>query len=329
MKLLIVDDDRLTRTSLIDLSRQWGYDVQVAAGAAEAWNTLLLLTEPVIVLLDWIMPEVDGIELCKKIKKAKDAGDTYIVMLTAKDRVEDVVTGFLAGADDFLRKPVDERELRSRLHAGGRILRYQHTLRQRNAELQNAKQAMEAMMEELEAANEKLRALSLRDGLTGLANRRSLEEFLDKEWRFALREGLPLTVIMLDVDWFKLYNDTCGHQAGDACLQRVADALVASVNRGGDLAVRYGGEEFMLILRKTDERGGQAIAEKIRLAVEQMGISHPSSVTSPSVTISLGISTVTPQPGGTYWQLIDAADKALYQAKKQGRNCWVCAACLK
>jgi diguanylate cyclase (GGDEF)-like protein len=323
MKLLIVDDDKFIRTILAAMVQHWGYDVQVAAGAAQAWDILLSIDEPLIVLMDWVMPDMDGIELCKKIKQAKHEGDTYIIMLTAKDGIEDMVAGFVAGADDFLSKPVDERELGSRLSVGSRILRYQHALMQRNAELQGTKQVMETIMKDLQAANAKLRALSLIDGLTGLANRRSLEEFLDKEWRFALREKLPLTVIMLDADWFKLYNDTYGHQAGDICLQRLANVLAESVKRSGDLAARYGGEEFVVVLRKTDVSGGQALAEKVRLAVEGLGIRHSASKTSPFVTISLGISTMTPRPGETYRQLIDVADRALYQAKKEGRNRWV------
>lgn len=195
---------------------------------------------------------------------------------------------------------------------------------QRNAELQAAKQVMETIMQDLQAANAKLRALSLSDGLTGLANRRSLEAFLDKEWRFALREKLPLTLIMLDVDWFKLYNDTYGHQAGDICLRRLADVLTQTAQRGGDLAARYGGEEFLVVLKKTDRSSAQALAEQIRLAVENLRIRHAASKTSPFVTISLGISTMIPSQGKTYQQLIDAADRALYQAKESGRNCWVC-----
>lgn len=322
MKLLIVDDDKFIRTILCAMVQHWGYDVKVAAGAVEAWNILLSIDEPIIVLMDWVMPDMDGIELCKKIKQAKNEGETYIIMLTAKDGIEDMVTGFVAGADDFLSKPVDERELGSRLSVGSRILRYQHALMQRNAELQGTKQVMETIMKELQEANEKLRALSLSDGLTGLANRRSLEEFLDKEWRFALHEKLPITVIMLDVDWFKLYNDTYGHRAGDVCLQRLADVLAESVKCSSGLAARYGGEEFAVVLR-TSDAGGQVLAEKVRLAVEDLGIKHSASKTSPFVTISLGVSSMTPRSGENYRQLIDAADKALYQAKNKGRNRWV------
>ncbi|MDU4962337.1 MAG: diguanylate cyclase [Sporomusaceae bacterium] len=324
MKLLIVDDDNFIRVVLSAMVKNWGYDVAVAAGAAEAWQLLTAVEEPVIVLMDWVMPDMDGIELCQKVKQAKPEGATYVIMLTAKDGIEDMVAGFRAGADDFLRKPVDERELGSRLAVGSRILRYQHTLVQRNAELQNAKQMLEIMMGDLRAANAKLRMLSLSDGLTGLANRRSLEEFLDKEWRFSLRENLPLTLLMLDVDWFKLYNDTYGHQAGDICLQRLASVLTKAVERSGDLAARYGGEEFIVVLRKTDQQGGQTLAEQIRRAIESLCIEHAASNTAPFVTISLGIATLIPRPGKTYRQLIDAADRALYQAKENGRNCWAC-----
>ncbi|HWR06259.1 diguanylate cyclase domain-containing protein [Sporomusa sp.] len=323
MKLLIVDDDKIIRRILSSMVQDWGYEVMVAADASEAWNTLFANDEPVIVLMDWIMPDIDGIELCKKIKQAKNEGDTYVIMLTAKNDIEDMVAGFAAGADDFLSKPVDARELGSRLSVGSRVLKYQHTLVQRNAELQATKHVMENIMWELKEANEKLRALTLIDGLTGIANRRSLEEFMDKEWRFAMREQISLTIIMLDVDFFKFYNDTYGHQMGDLCLQKVANVLAEYVKPNGDLAARYGGEEFAVVLRNTDVAAAKLVAENIRMAVERLDIAHSDSPVAKYVTVSLGVSTVIPQPGEIYGKLLDTADKALYQAKNEGRNRWI------
>ncbi len=301
----------------------WGYEVLVAADATEAWSILFANEEPVIVLMDWIMPDTDGIELCKKIKQAKNEGDTYVIMLTAKNDIEDMVAGFAAGADDFLSKPVDARELGSRLSVGSRVLKYQHTLIQRNAELQATKHVMENIMWELKEANEKLRTLTLIDGLTSIANRRSLEEFMEKEWRLAMREQSALTIIMVDVDYFKFYNDSYGHQMGDLCLQKIAHILAEFVKTKGDLAARYGGEEFAVVLRNTDAAAGQMAAEKIRLAVEGLDIAHSDSPVAGHVTVSLGVATVIPQPGDIYGKLLDIADKALYQAKNEGRNRWI------
>lgn len=320
MKLLIVDDEKIIRTILSSMVQGWGYEVILASNASEAWGFLQDSNEPVIIIMDWVMPDIDGIELCKRVKEAKNEGDTYIIMLTAKNDIEDMVTGFAAGVDDFLSKPVDERELGSRLSVGSRILKYQFTLAQQNAELQATKKVMENIMRDLKEANGKLRTLSMVDGLTGIANRRKLEEFMENEWRFALREKLPLSVIMLDVDFFKLYNDTYGHQIGDICLQKVAGVLISHAMRSGDLAARYGGEEFALVLRNTDVNAARFLAEKIRIAVEALKIEHSSSGIASYVTVSLGVCALVPESGQLHQALFDCADKALYEAKRNGRN---------
>ena len=323
MKLLIVDDERIIRTIFSSMVQEWDYEVMLAADGEQAWELIESVDEPLIVLLDWIMPGIDGVEMCKRIKQSKNASRTHVIMLTVKSGMEDMVAGFEAGADDFLVKPVDHRELGSRLSVGKRILQYQYDLEQRNLELMATKKVMEKIMGELQQANEKLKALSTQDGLTGLSNRRNFEEYLEREWQYAQRQREPLTLIMLDVDFFKLYNDTYGHWLGDECLKLVAKVLTDSVKRSGDLVARYGGEEFAVVARNTDSYGSQLLAEKIRLGAVSLEVPHELSKVAPYVTVSLGVATMVPEPNTSYRSLIETADKALYQAKYEGRNRWV------
>ena len=202
-------------------------------------------------------------------------------------------------------------ELRTREQLGREIqaanARLEDKVRQRTAELQEA--------------NRRLSTLSTTDSLTGLANRRKFDEVWHTEWQRSVRKGMPLAVIMLDVDFFKRYNDHCGHQAGDACLQQVAHILAAGVQRAGELVARYGGEEFVLVLPGARLGDAQASAERIRAAVQAAAIAHPASPLGPCVTVSVGFAADTPRLGEDPEQLLRAADAALYQAKAQGRNC--------
>lgn len=325
MKLLIVDDDKSTRSILSEMSQQWGYEVILAADGESGWRILDIIDEPIILLVDWIMPGLDGIELCRRIKQSSKATQAHVIMVTGqKNNMEDLVTGFDAGADDFLNKPIDPRELSCRLSVGKRILTYQHELEQRNAALHETTQVMENILRELNTVNAKLNALSTLDELTGVANRRGLEEYLAKEWRHAMREKEVLTLIMIDVDFFKLYNDTYGHQAGDECLKKVASVLADCVKRSADLTARYGGEEFAIVLRTTELQGARKIAESMRCNVEALAIPHAASTASSYVTVSMGIATMTPRANSMYTTLISRADNALYKAKREGRNrcCW-------
>lgn len=324
MKVLIIDDDKNVRILLSEMVKHWGYEVILAADGESAWKILQIIDEPIIVLLDWIMPGIDGVELCKRIKQSEKTSHTYVIMLTGlKNDMDNIVIGFNAGADDFLTKPIEPRELSCRLSVGRRILVYQYDLEQRNATLQETTKVMENIMRELQIVNGKLKELSMEDELTGIANRRCLENYLAKEWWHALREKEALTFIMIDVDFFKLYNDTYGHPAGDECLRKVAMVLDDSVQRSTDIKSRYGGEEFAIVLRNTDCQGAQKIAEKIRLTVESLAVPHKASPISPYVTISLGVSTMIPEPNSSYEALIKEADDALYQAKREGRNRWI------
>lgn len=180
--------------------------------------------------------------------------------------------------------------------------------------------ALEEANERLRQANQHLERLSLTDPLTGIANRRHFDEVLEREWRRSRRMGTALSAVMVDLDCFKAFNDEHGHVAGDDCLRRVARALRHSVKRAGDVAARYGGEEFVVLLPDTDERGALALGERLRARVERLGIPHPSSTAGPVVTCSVGVSSVLPGAEATARTLLDQADRALYQAKREGRN---------
>jgi two-component system chemotaxis family response regulator WspR len=195
-------------------------------------------------------------------------------------------------------------------------------------ERDEAYRTLEALKRELEEKNLELARLSLQDGLTGLANRRRLDEALDREIRRAHRDGSPLSVLLTDVDFFKKYNDTYGHQAGDDCLRRVAATLARCARRPADLAARYGGEEFCVVLPDTPEEGACKVAEDIRSAVCALGIEHRRSDAAEVVTLSLGVITLEPGQEITPAKLIEGADAALYAAKRAGRNCWVAASTL-
>lgn len=320
VKLLVVDDEKTVRALISSMVEDRDYEVMFAASGEEAWELLQNITEPVIALVDWIMPGIDGIELCRRIKRQGiKATHIHVIILTVKSDIEDVVIGFDAGADDFLSKPVDSRELSCRLSVGKRILRYQYELEQRNAALQSTTQVLENIMKELAGANERLTALSMLDGLTGIANRRKLDEYMTREWRNARRERSPITFLMIDIDFFKSFNDIYGHLRGDECLKIISSILVDNVKRGGDLVARYGGEEFAMVLPNTDSAGGQAVADNIFAKLEAVKIPHAASAIGPYVTVSMGVATMIPEANSNYTSLIDKADEALYEAKRCGR----------
>jgi len=323
MKLLIVDDEKIVLKILSSMMKEWDYEIILATDGEQAWELLQNIHEPVILLVDWIMSGMSGVELCRKIRVSDKADHTHLIMLTVKNDIEDMVIGFDAGADDFLSKPVDSRELHSRLAVGRRILKYKYDLAQRNSVLQDTNAIMENIMEQLRNANETLRVLSMVDELTGISNRRSLEEHLKREWGYALRKQEPLTAIMIDVDFFKFYNDTYGHQVGDDCLRKIATILQDATTRSGDLVARYGGEEFVITLRNTDRRGGEKFAASLCTRIKELKIPHATSECGAYVTVSLGIATIVPRTSQSHKHLIEMADKALYLAKKNGRDQWV------
>ncbi len=325
MKILIVEDERVSALVLKKTLQKLGHEVTLAENGAQAWQKLLQ-DEFRLVISDWMMPEVDGLELCRRMRQNQSEGYTYFILLTAKDAREDRLFGMAAGADDFLIKPMDEQELIARLQVANRILTMQEELRERSQELAQAlsemetahhmvrtmNQALEAEHQALTNANKKLQALASADSMTGLANHRTFQEQLRNEAARAVRHDTPLSVLMLDVDHFKKYNDHHGHPAGDEVLKGVARLLKETL-RVEDFTARYGGEEFAAILPLTGLEDALVLAERFRAAVASYDFPHQQ------VTVSIGLAQFVPGED-TPELLVTKADEALYAAKHSGRN---------
>ena len=266
-----------------------------------------------LVLLDINLPGKDGIDGCRELKLIDQFRDVPVIMISGMDQVETLEPAFAAGAVDYLTKPPNTLELKARISSALKL----------KGEIDNRKARERDLLhltEQLEAANLKLQLLSSRDGLTGLANRQAGTDFLSREWLRAAREQKEFSVIMIDIDFFKLYNDSHGHLEGDECLKKVANALQSGLQRPADLLVRYGGEEFMALLPDTGREGALSVGNAIKEAVAAVQLHHGNSAVSPHVTVSIGIASTTPDPDMPVEWLIAAADRALYQAKQEGRN---------
>jgi len=288
--ILVVDDD----PSIVDLLEaflQHEYRVSVATNGERA---IAMCREqlPDLVLLDVMMPGPDGYEVCRRLKGDAATRDVPIIFVTARDEIEEEIRGLEAGAVDFLSKPVHRAIVRARV-------RTHIVLRQQAA---------------------KLRDMAMTDILTGVANRRCIEERLDSEWRRCRRNQAPIAVIMIDIDHFKLYNDAYGHQAGDNCLQHIAAALKKGLRRPGDLLGRYGGEEFICLLPETTLDRAIERAEDLGRAVMELNIVHAHTADQRVVTISRGVSATIPTPETELADLLEVADAMLYDAKRGGRN---------
>jgi diguanylate cyclase (GGDEF)-like protein len=290
MKILLVEDSAVDRHNIGIYLKEWHLGYTAVESGTKALKILEGSNPPTMALLDWLLPGMDGIELCRRIRARGGNGRyIYTVMLTAKNRKQDLLTAMAAGADDYLAKPVDASELRARIMVGKRILDLQQSLS----------------------------FAATHDFLTDLLNRSEIVAALQREISRSEREGRSATVIMADVDHFKAINDTMGHAAGDTVLKEVAERLKSDL-RPYDLAGRYGGEEFLLILPGCDLRTGIRRADEIRRLVERTAIS--TGCGNAKVTVSMGV-TITPSTRGeTLASILQQADSALYAAKNNGRN---------
>lgn len=295
-KILIAEDDPISRRLLEVFLNRWGYDVAVAASGTEALDLLEQVDAPRLAVLDWMMPGLEGVQVCRKIRERKDRPYVYILLLSARAQKEDLLLGLESGADDYLTKPFDAPELRARLHVGQRILQLQDGLMVAGAELL-------------------FRATH--DSLTGISNRGVILDILRREHSRQVREGGSFGIVLLDVDHFKSVNDTYGHLCGDTVLQEVVRRVTSTV-RAYDTVGRYGGEEFLIVAPSSGAEGILRLSERVRLAIEATPIKVDAGEIS--VTVSLGLAVSSEAAPLDPKLMLSTADEALYRAKADGRN---------
>jgi diguanylate cyclase (GGDEF)-like protein len=296
VRILLADDDEVSRHILKATLSRWGFDVVTAVDGEQAWQILEGADTPRLAILDWMMPGMDGVDVCRKVREQLTGPYIYMLLLTSKREKEDIVSGMAAGADDYVSKPFDPQELRMRLKAGERIIDLQEKLLQ---------------------AQQELHYMATHDNLSGLQNRYAILEALRRELSRARREGREVGIILADIDHFKRINDSLGHLAGDAVLREVAARLRKHV-RPYDYVGRYGGEEFLVVLPECPLRATRGAAERMQMAVFQ----EPVALAEGPVTvpISLGVTGYAQGETDELQALIRAADGALYRAKAAGRN---------
>jgi diguanylate cyclase (GGDEF)-like protein len=289
MKILLVEDSYIDRHKVGGYLTDWGLDHVAVGSGTEAVKVLESAEPPTMALLDWLLPGLDGIDICRRIRKLGNGSYIYTVMLTSKNRKQDLLMAMEAGADDYLSKPVDPSELRARVMAGKRILELQQSLR----------------------------FAATHDFLTGLLNRSEILAALQREFSRSGREGKSATVILADIDHFKRVNDSLGHAAGDEVLKEVARRMKSDL-RPYDVVGRYGGEEFLIILPGCDLLNGVRRAEQIRNQIANEPVHTPSGPVS--ATVSLGVTVTAFGPDLTGADILQQADVSLYKAKNNGRN---------
>jgi len=297
VRVLIAEDDPVSRHMLEAFLTKWGYGVVVAGDGREAWQVLQQDDAPKLAILDWMMPGMEGVQVCQRLRERADHPYVYVLMLTSRDRKQDLVEGIEAGADDYLIKPFDAHELRAHLHAGKRILDLQ---------------------QQLISARDALRVQATHDPLTGLWNHAAIFDILRRELERAQRQRTSLGVVMADLDHFKQINDTYGHPAGDAVLCEATRRMQSAV-RTYDSIGRYGGEEFLIVVPGAEEASTLQQAERLRASISKapIKVNHSSAI---PLTISLGVTAPAEPAASNLESLLRAADLALYEAKRKGRN---------
>ncbi|NLV40411.1 MAG: diguanylate cyclase [Candidatus Hydrogenedentes bacterium] len=294
MRVLVAEDDPTSRVLLASMLKKWGHEPVCVADGLEAWDVLRQADAPRLVLLDWVMPGLDGPEVCRRLRAVETSDPPFVIMLTGRAEKGDIILGLDAGANDYLSKPYDPDELRARLRVACRMLDLQQGLVE---------------------ARDALHHLAVHDSLTGVFNRRAILERLEQEVARAAREGGRLFVGMCDLDHFKGINDTLGHQAGDDVLAVFTRRITAKL-RVYDSVGRYGGEEFLVITPAGGKPDPRCIYERLRAEVERAPI--PTRAGDVSLTVSIGVADGSGK--STVDGLVEAADRALYRAKAQGRN---------
>jgi diguanylate cyclase (GGDEF)-like protein len=298
-RLLIAEDDPTSRLMLQGVLSRWGHEVEAVGDGGEAWEVLQAPGAPRLVILDWMMPGLDGLEVLTRLREQEGAQPAYVILLTARDDKRDIAQALRAGANDYIAKPFDNGELRARVEVGQRVIALQ--------------EALEERVRQLEAANVEIARLARTDELTGLANRRYFSERLKAILSATRRQGLPLALIMADLDHFKSVNDRYGHAAGDEVLKEFA-AMMQRQSRTEDLAARWGGEEFAILMPHTTLDGGLCWADRLR---ENLCETRWQQLEGP-ISASFGVAQY--RPGESEADLLRRADEALLTAKTAGRN---------
>ena len=293
--VLIAEDDLISSRILEKNLRTWGYETTVAVNGTQAWEALRA-PQTRLALLDWMMPGAEGPELCRRIRALNKASYTYIILLTARDGTQDVIEGLEAGADDFMTKPVNFSELKARLQTGTRII---------------------ALEDKLLESQKRLFELATRDSLTGIWNRATILRFLSEEMNHGARENYQVSTILIDVDFFKKVNDTCGHPIGDKLLGRVSVCLEKNI-RPYDKVGRYGGDEFLIVLPNCSLYQVSLVAERIRASCSHMKVRTAGNRVKPTLSLGCASSECFRRPGVN--RMIKESDRALYQAKSAGRD---------
>ncbi|MDH0749680.1 PleD family two-component system response regulator [Pseudomonas sp. GD03842] len=311
--VLLVDDQAMIGEAVRrGLANEENIDFHFCADPHQAIAQAIQI-KPTVILQDLVMPGLDGLTLVREYRNNPMTRDIPIIVLSTKEDPMIKSAAFAAGANDYLVKLPDNIELVARIRYHSRSYM---TLLQRD----EAYRALRVSQQQLLDTNLVLQRLMNSDGLTGLSNRRHFDEYLELEWRRAIREQTQLSLLMIDVDYFKAYNDNFGHLEGDEALRQVAKAIRASCSRPSDLPARYGGEEFALVLPNTSPGGARLLAEKLRQTISGMSIAHIAPTEGSSLTVSIGLATLVPAVGSHSRQLIQMADQGLYSAKHNGRN---------
>lgn len=320
MGILIVDDSLVSRTFIADLLHEVGYtDLTLCDSVEQAYQAIgvnepgWMETDLDLILLDINLPGKSGIDACRELSGHVIFCDVPIIIISGADYLDGLESAFAAGATDYIIKPPSHTELLARVRSALRLKTEMNRRKAREEDLL-------VLNERLAEMNRELERLTVTDSLTGLSNRRFFNEFLSREWLRGQRSQHPFSVIMIDIDHFKKYNDCYGHLEGDICLQKIAWALQDTLCRAGDVLARYGGEEFVAILPHTDMHGAMELATAFHARIHELAIPHGESPVASIVTISVGIASVIPTQEISPSQVVAMADEALYLAKQAGRN---------
>ena len=308
MRTLVADDDPITATILSTTLARSGMDVTVAQDGDVAWQQLNSVQPPALAILDWMMPNVDGLELCRRIRSTQRLATMYVILVTGRDSRDDLVAGLQAGADDYMTKPIDVAELKARIGVGIRVA--------------NLQQSLTRSVNELKATHDRLARLASTDALTGVYSRRWWFDLAEKEFSRSRRYDHVFSMLMADLDWFKQINDTYGHEAGDRVLNQFGTMLRRTC-RDSDVIGRLGGEEFALLLPETSADAAQHLANRITDSCRSLVVD--ASANDVCCSCSLGVTEVRADDERLD-NVLTRADQALYAAKRAGRNRWIFAA---